>query len=104
MRRCSQVRPVSEIRAYFPAWRIFIFGVDVTEDVTRCIINYTGSKSRAPSVCEIELVNGGTNGRSDINSARTQYLTDRYTMTKPDIATLYGTESDLPQIQFPGFA
>lgn len=101
MRRCSQVRPVSEIRAYFPAWRIFIFGVDVTEDVTRCIINYTGSKSRAPSVCEIELVNGGTNGRRDINSARTQYLTDRYTMTKPDIATLYGTESDLPQIQFP---
>lgn len=94
---------MSEVRAYFPNWRIFVFGVDVTEDVTQCALKLTGSKSRAPSTAEIELVNGGA--RTDFTSADlgavTRYPTDRYIITPEDIAVLYGAESELPQIKFP---
>ena len=97
---------MAEIRAYFPAWRVYIFGVDVTEDVTRCTINYTGSKSRAPSTAEIELVNGGTRGQvgqNDDNSLqpRPTFNNDRYLITENDIVTLYGAENELPNIKLP---
>jgi hypothetical protein len=96
---------VAEVRTYFPAWRVFIFGVDVTEDITRCIINYTGSESRAPSTAEVTLVNGGTRGQlqgRDTESPQApSFNTDRYIMTERDIATLYGIEDELPAIRFP---
>lgn len=97
---------MAEIRAYFPAWRVFIFGVDVTEDVTRCVVNYTGSKSRAPSTAEIELTNGGTRGKlgqndDDSLQPRPTYNNDRYVITENDILTLYGAEDELPNIRFP---
>lgn len=95
---------MAEVHAYFPAWRIFIFGVDVTDDVTRCIVNYTGSDSRAPSTAEIELVNGGTRGQltgGTESPARPAFGNDRYIITKQDIATLYGIEDELEAIKFP---
>lgn len=96
---------MGEIRAYFPAWRVYIFGVDVTEDVTRCIINYTGSESRAPSTAEVTLVNGGSRGQLQGQNTESPqgstYSTDRYIMTERDIATLYGIEDQLAAIRFP---
>ena len=95
---------MAEIRSYFPAWRVFIFGVDVTEDVTRCIVNYTGSESRAPSTAEIELVNGGTRGQllgaGTESPTSPSYTNDRYIITEQDIATLYGIEDQLENIRF----
>lgn len=94
---------MSQIRAYFPDWKVFIFGQDVTADVTRCVVNFTGSKSRAPSTAEIELVNGGSDGAPGdaLDGSTPQFATDRYVITDRDIAVLYGAEEELPQIQFP---
>lgn len=86
---------MAEVRTYFPAWRVFIFGVDVTDDVTRCTVTYSGADSRAPSVAEIELVNGGS------RDGQGEYLTDRYIITKEDIAVLYGEEESLAEVEFP---
>lgn len=92
---------MAEIRSYFPAWRVYIFGVDVTEDLTTCVISHTGSESRAPSTAEIELVNGGTRGLLTSTDTRPGYTDDRYIITERDIAVLYGIEDKLPEIRFP---
>lgn len=86
---------MAELRNYFPAWRVFIFGQDVTEDVTRVSLTGSGSESRGPSVAEIEMVNGGS------FEDEVQYRTDRYIVTEQDIAVLYGEEAQLSEIKFP---
>lgn len=67
---------MSEVRSFFPAWRCYIFGVDVTEDMTDCKINY--NDQRGPNTAEITLVNPF----------------DRYIVTETDIRAIY---DDVPE-------
>jgi hypothetical protein len=55
----------------FPAWRIFIFGQEVTEDVTSCHV--THNDGRSPNSAEVTLLSPG----------------DRYVVTAQDIEALY---------------
>lgn len=86
---------MANIRSYFPAFRVFVFGVDVTEDVTNVTVNLSGSKSRAPSTAEVELLNGGSRANSE------RIPTDRYVVTREDIQALYGVDSTLDKIAIP---
>lgn len=59
------------IRASFPAWKIFVFGVDVTNDVTVNVNNWTDD--RTPNMSQLTLSN----------------LDDRYITTGADIQAMY---------------
>lgn len=61
-----------QVRVGFPAWRVYVFGVDVTNDVTSITTNTTDE--RTPSSCEIVLTSPD----------------DRYVITDRDIETIYG--------------
>lgn len=62
-------------RNSYPAWRAYVFGVDITEDVSSMVLNW--NDSRAPNSAEIVLGN----------------LNDKYIITKEDIYTLYNDVS-----------
>lgn len=64
-----------QVRHSFPAWRIYVFGVDVTEYVTTCNLNW--NDGRAPNTAEFVLA-----------SER-----DRFVITSEDIAGMY---QDIP--------
>lgn len=70
-----------QARSAYPAWRIFVFGLEVTDDVTSCRPNW--GDDRAPSTAEFTLANKN----------------DRYVITSTDIGTLYNL--DLPLIELP---
>lgn len=74
---------MTQVQHFFPDWKIFVFGVDVTEDVVSCVVNHGGSSTQAPSVAEFELVNGGIRGGQVTSSE------DRYIITEEDLKTLY---------------
>lgn len=65
--------PGGRVRYAFPAWRIFVHGVEVTDDVTTTNANY--HDARAPNLTDITLV-----------SPR-----DRYIVLPEDIHTLYNS-------------
>lgn len=67
-----------QVRNIFPAYRIFIFGIEVTEDVLSNVINW--HDGRAPNTAEFVLAN----------------KFDKYTITEQDLRLLYG---DLAQRQ-----
>lgn len=60
-----------QVRHAFPAMRIFIFGLEVTEDVLSCTLNY--QDGRQPNTCEFVLASP----------------LDRYIVTERDIHALY---------------
>ena len=60
-----------QARQAFPGLRVFIFGQEVTSDVTACTVTWTDA--RAPNTCDIELVNKD----------------DRYIVGPADIKALY---------------
>lgn len=60
-----------QVRFSYPAWRGYIFGVDVTNDMTACTLNW--NDARTPNLCEIVL-----------SSER-----DRYITTPTDIHAMY---------------
>lgn len=64
-----------QVRLSFPAFRVFVFGVEVTDDISSCSTNWTDN--RAPSTAEFTLANEN----------------DRYVTTAEDIAAMYG---DIP--------
>ena len=74
---------MANVQHFFPDWKVFIFGVDVTEDVVSCIVNHGGSATQAPSVAEFELINGGVRG------GQTESMEDRYIITEEDLKALY---------------
>jgi len=59
------------IRLSYPAWRVFVFGVDVSEDVTSLTLNW--NDDRTPNMAEFTLA-------ADL---------DRYIITGRDIEALY---------------
>lgn len=61
-----------QVRYSFPAWKGYIFGVDVTQDMNAENANF--NDARAPNTCQIMLA-------SEL---------DRYVITPEDIAALYG--------------
>lgn len=65
-----------QARHLFPAFRVFIFGIEVTEDVIS--VSVTHSDARAPAVAEIVLVN------KDIETG----IDDRYIITEEDIKAM----------------
>lgn len=71
------------LRNMYPAWRVFIFGVEVTEDVTRCAVNF--NDGRAPNSCEIELSSKD----------------DKYIVTEADIKAMYDDVDSLDDLRFP---
>jgi len=64
-----------DIRNMFPAYRVFVFGVDVTEDVLS--VSFTHSDGRAPDTAQIVLAN----------------LDDKYIFTQEDLHCMY---KDIP--------
>jgi hypothetical protein len=71
-----------QVRNAFPALRAFVFGEEITEDISRVTINL--SDDRAPSTCEIVLAN----------------KFDRYITTERDIHALYD-DVDVSTLQLP---
>lgn len=71
-----------QARNAFPAMRIFVFGLEVTEDVLSCTVNM--QDGRSPNTCEFVLVSP----------------LDRYIVTERDIHALYDTVN-LPEIILP---
>ena len=71
-----------QVRNAFPALRVFAFGEEITEDVSRVTINL--SDDRAPSTAEILLAN----------------KFDRYITTDRDIHALYD-DVDIATVQLP---
>lgn len=71
-----------QARHFFPAFRIFIFGQEVSEDVLSCRINL--NDARAPSTAEFQLT-------SEL---------DRYIMEAKDIAAL-NPEINLGEVELP---
>lgn len=63
-----------QIRHAFPAFRVFIFGTDVTEDVTEVSVNW--NYGRAPNTCSIALLNAD----------------DKYIYTTKDLNLIYGDD------------
>lgn len=63
-----------QLRNAYPAFRIFIFGLEVTDDVTRCTVNWSDD-DRAPGTAEFVLANKD----------------DKYTVTPGDLKVLYPT-------------
>tara|TARA_R110002110_G_scaffold16569_38_gene71745 strand:- start:364 stop:2793 length:2430 start_codon:yes stop_codon:yes gene_type:complete len=81
-----------QVRNAYPAWRIFIFGMEVTEDVTDCTININDGES--PNTCEITLASKSYEKNGDyIND-------DRYIVTPTDIHALYSDLSETEGIDF----
>lgn len=68
-----------QVRLSFPAWKIYVFGVDVTQDVSSCVLNW--NDGRAPNTAQFILA-----------SER-----DRYITTEMDIRAMYDdiTNTDL---------
>jgi len=66
----------SQARHAFPAYRVYIFGVDVTEDVMNVEVNY--NTGRAPNTCSVVLGNE----------------LDKYVLTTANFISLFG-ESDV---------
>ena len=62
---------MGEVRSFFPAWRCYIFGVDVTNDLTDCTINY--NDQRGPNTAEVTLVSPF----------------DRYIVSDTDVRAIY---------------
>lgn len=60
-----------QVRHAFPALRIFVFGLEVTEDVLSCTLNY--QDGRSPNTCEFVLASP----------------LDRYIVTERDIHALF---------------
>lgn len=61
-----------QVRLSFPSWKVFLFGCDVTEDVSSVVTNW--SDARSPASCEIVLSS----------------VLDKYMCTVEDIFALYG--------------
>lgn len=61
----------AKFRHSFPAWRVFVFGVEVTDDVVSC--NTNQNDSRSPNTAEFVLSS----------------LRDRYIVTREDLYALY---------------
>lgn len=70
-----------QARQAFPGLRVFIFGQEVTSDVTACTVTWTDA--RAPNTCDIELANKD----------------DRYIVGPADIKALY-PDTDIDSIFF----
>jgi len=68
-----------QVRHAFPAFRVFIFGVDVTEDVLDVDVDW--NKGRAPNTCTITLANPD----------------DKYVYTTTDLTTIF---TDVTQLAF----
>ena len=64
-----------QVRHAFPAFRVFIFGTDVTEDVLDVSVSW--NLGRAPNTCSITLANPD----------------DKYIFTSTDLRTLYKNQS-----------
>lgn len=67
---------MSDVRHMFPAFRVFVFGVEVTDDVLS--VSVTHSDSRGPSTAEIVLA----------NKDATRGIEDRYVITEKDIQAM----------------
>lgn len=79
----------SQTRQYFPAWRVFVFGVEVTDDVVSCNVNF--SDGRAPNTAEFELVSAGVvDDKQESQGFRQSADNDRYIIDERDIKALYG--------------
>jgi hypothetical protein len=72
-----------QARHFFPAFRIFIFGQEVSDDVISCRINF--NDSRAPSTAEFVLTN----------------QLDRYIVDELDIHALYDSVPNLSEVELP---
>lgn len=72
----------TQYRNAFPAFKIFVFGLDVTKDVLSCNISY--NDGRSPNLAEIQLEN----------------KFDKYVITETDILKIYD-DVDPEKIQFP---
>jgi len=68
-----------QARHAFPAYRVFIYGVNVTEDVLSVEVSY--NVGRAPNTCTITLANE----------------LDKYILTTPEFTTLFGDVSLVKQ-------
>lgn len=66
-----------QVRHAFPAYRIFIFGIDVTEDVLDVDVNW--DVGRAPNTCTFTLANPD----------------DKYIFTSQDLLTLFKDTQDI---------
>ena len=70
---------MSQLRNFYPAFRVFVFGQEVTEDVLS--VSVTLNDARAPSTAEIVLA----------NKAKTRggnWIDDRYIITETDIRAM----------------
>ena len=84
----------------FPAFRVFVFGVEITEDITSVTVN--NSDDRAPSTARIVLANAGPEGRSEFdwsweeesNGTRISGRNERYIVSAADIRALYDDITD----------
>src|SRR5687767_7018355 len=63
---------MTQFKNAFPAWRIFVFGADVTEHVMSC--SFSAHDGRAPNMCEFVLDNKN----------------DQFTITEEDIYAMRG--------------
>lgn len=70
-----------QVRHAFPAFRVFIFGTDVTEDVSEVSVNW--NYGRAPNTCSIVLLNAD----------------DKYIYTTKDLHTIFGNDVITSSIQ-----
>lgn len=92
--------PFGNVAELFPAYRVYVAGFDVTDDVLACRVEC--HDGRAPNVCEIELTNAGTDGFMATDSgSRSSAGIDRYIIEPSDIHALYD-DVDLANIQLPG--
>lgn len=83
-----------QVRNAFPAFRIFVFGQEVTEDVLSVRVNY--DDARAPNTAEFVLAN---KGQSDDGRG----VEDRYIVTEYDIHALYDSV-DVASVELPDLA
>lgn len=91
--------PASDNRNYFPAWRVFVFGEEITDDVIS--VTATHQDGRAPNIAEIQLINAPTTDNSRDNfGSRSAAGGDRYVITQQDIRALYA-DVDLSEITLP---
>lgn len=81
---------VGQLRNFYPAFRVFVFGVEITNDVIS--VGVTHADGRAPSTAEIILANKDPELGID----------DRYIVTDADIKAMTGvdlTTVNVPDIQ-----
>lgn len=75
------------VRNLYPGFRVFVFGEEITEDVTS--ISVTHQDGFAPSTAEIVLVNAGRTQANEHDAIISSTGQDRYIITEEDIFALF---------------